>query len=135
MRPEYWSFSFSISPSNEYSGLISFKIDWFDLLVVQLTVWVICIDGNDLLNDTIPYSDASINLYGKKSSCGFFKFNPELPMKIHDFVPVFQSQILNNLSSIRTAPWLSVPPRCRLPRLAYLLGSLPELGPSACLPW
>ena len=31
----YWSFSFSISPSNEYSGLISFRIDWFDLLVVQ----------------------------------------------------------------------------------------------------
>ena len=33
--PEYWSFSFSINPSNEYSGLISFKIDWFDLLDVQ----------------------------------------------------------------------------------------------------
>ena len=31
--PKYWSFSFSISPSSEYSGLISFKIDWFDLLV------------------------------------------------------------------------------------------------------
>ena len=31
--PEYWSFSFSISPSNEYSGLISFRIDWFDLAV------------------------------------------------------------------------------------------------------
>ena len=30
--PEYWSFSFSISPSKEYSGLISFKMDWFDLL-------------------------------------------------------------------------------------------------------
>ena len=30
--PNYWSFSFSISPSNEYSGLISFRIDWFDLL-------------------------------------------------------------------------------------------------------
>ena len=30
-RPKYWSFSFSISPSNEYSGLISFSIDWFDL--------------------------------------------------------------------------------------------------------
>ena len=30
--PKYWSFSFSISPSNEYSGLISFRIDWFDLL-------------------------------------------------------------------------------------------------------
>ena len=31
--PEYWSFSFSISPANEYSGLISFRIDWFDLLL------------------------------------------------------------------------------------------------------
>ena len=35
--PKYWSFSFSISPSSEYSGLISFRIDWFDLLVVQGT--------------------------------------------------------------------------------------------------
>ena len=33
MCPKYWSFSFSISPSNEYSGLISFRIDWFDLAV------------------------------------------------------------------------------------------------------
>ena len=36
--PKYWSFSFSIIPSNEYSGLISFRIDWFDLLVVQGTL-------------------------------------------------------------------------------------------------
>ena len=36
--PKYWSFSFSISPSNEYSGLISFKIDWFDLFAVQGTL-------------------------------------------------------------------------------------------------
>ena len=35
--PKYWSFSFSISPSNEYSGLVSFRIDWFDLLAVQGT--------------------------------------------------------------------------------------------------
>ena len=35
--PKYWSFSFSISPSNEYSGLISCRIDWFDLLAVQGT--------------------------------------------------------------------------------------------------
>ena len=34
---KYWSFSFSISPSNEYSGLISFRTDWFDLLAVQRT--------------------------------------------------------------------------------------------------
>ena len=37
-RPKYWSFSFSISPSNEYSGLISFRIDWFDLFAVQGTL-------------------------------------------------------------------------------------------------
>ena len=36
--PNYWSFSFSISSSNEYSALISFKIDWFDLLAVQGTL-------------------------------------------------------------------------------------------------
>ena len=36
--PKYWSFSFSISPSNEYSGLISFRIDWFVLLAVQRTL-------------------------------------------------------------------------------------------------
>ena len=36
--PKYWSFSFSISPSIEYSGLISFRIDWFDLLAVQGTL-------------------------------------------------------------------------------------------------
>ena len=36
--PKYWSFSFSISPSNEYSGLISFRIDWFDPLAVQGTL-------------------------------------------------------------------------------------------------
>ena len=33
--PKFWSFTFSISPSNEYSGLISFRIDWFDLLAAQ----------------------------------------------------------------------------------------------------
>ena len=36
--PKYWSFSFSISPSNEYSGLISFRMDWFYLLAVQGTL-------------------------------------------------------------------------------------------------
>ena len=36
--PKYWSFSFSVSPSNEYSGLISFRMDWLDRLVVQGTL-------------------------------------------------------------------------------------------------
>ena len=43
--PKYWNFSFSISPSNEYSELISFRIDWFDLLAVQGT-----------LNSSLPLS-------------------------------------------------------------------------------
>ena len=37
-KPKYWSFSFSISPSNEHSGLTSFRIDWLDLLAVQGTL-------------------------------------------------------------------------------------------------
>ena len=36
--PKYWNFSFNISPSNEYPGLISFRMDWLDLLVVQVTL-------------------------------------------------------------------------------------------------
>ena len=36
--PKYWSFSFNISPSNEHPGLISFRMDWLDLLVVQVTL-------------------------------------------------------------------------------------------------
>ena len=36
--PKYWSFSFSISPSNEYSGLISFRMDWLDILAIQGTL-------------------------------------------------------------------------------------------------
>ena len=36
--PKYWSFSFNISPSNEYSGLVSFRVDWLDLLAVQGTL-------------------------------------------------------------------------------------------------
>ena len=41
MWPKYWSFNFSISPSNEYSGLISLRIDWFDLLAVQGTLKIL----------------------------------------------------------------------------------------------
>ena len=37
-KPKYWNFSFSITPSNEYSGLISFRMDWFDFLAVQGTL-------------------------------------------------------------------------------------------------
>ena len=42
--PKYWSFSFSISSSNEYSGLISFRVDWFDLLGERHKIWVWSLD-------------------------------------------------------------------------------------------
>ena len=44
--PKYWSFSFSISPSNEYSGLISFRMDWFDLLAVQQILKSLLLHGS-----------------------------------------------------------------------------------------
>ena len=53
--PEYWSFSFSISPSSEYSELISFRIDWFDLHAVQGTLKfslkLYCQEENDSIHD------------------------------------------------------------------------------------
>ena len=51
--PKYWSFSFSINPSNEYSGLISFRIDWLDLLAIQGTLKSLlqhCINSSSALS-------------------------------------------------------------------------------------
>ena len=56
--PKYWSFSFSISPSSEHPGLISFRMDWLDLLAVQRTL-------NSLLNTTVQkhqYFGAQLSL-------------------------------------------------------------------------
>ena len=66
--PKYWSFSFSISPSNEYSGLISFRMDWLERLAVQGTLKI-------LLQTTVQ----SIN-----SSVLSFLYNPTLT-SIHDY--------------------------------------------------
>ena len=55
--PKYWSFSFSISPSIEYSGLISFRIDWFDLPAVQRTLKSLL--QNDSLKELILWCSAS----------------------------------------------------------------------------
>ena len=51
MWPKYWSFSFSISPFNEYSGLLSFRIEWFDLLAVQGT-----------LKSILPYHNSNASI-------------------------------------------------------------------------
>ena len=67
--PKYWSFSFSISPSNEYSGMISFRMDWLDLLAVQGTL-------KSLLQ---PYSSKASILW-----CSAFFIVPTLT-SIHDY--------------------------------------------------
>ena len=72
--PKYWSFSFSIGPSNEYSGLISFRIDWLDLLAVQGTLksllWHHSSKASILWHSTFLYSPTltSIHDYWKNNS-------------------------------------------------------------------
>ena len=66
--PKYWSFSFSISPSNGYSGLISFRIDWLDLFAVQGT-----------LKSLLQHHSKSID-----SSALSFLYSPTLT-SIHDY--------------------------------------------------
>ena len=57
--PKYWSFSFSISPSNEYSGLISFRMDWLDLLAVQGT-----------LKSLLQHHISKASVLTRSASCG-----------------------------------------------------------------
>ena len=94
MWPKYWSFSFSISPSNEYSGLISVRIDWFDLLTVQ---------GTDKSSPTTQFKSVS-------SSVLSFLYSPTLT-SIHDhwknhvltrwtFVDKVMSLLFNMLSRL-----------------------------------
>ena len=59
--PEYWSFSFSISPSNEYLGLISFRFDWFDLIAVQ-GFWDFFRNVLTILGSLNFYMNSRINL-------------------------------------------------------------------------
>ena len=61
---KYWSFSFSISPFNKYSGLISFRIDWFDLLAVQGTLTsLLQLDQIDQLNQKDQFFGAQPSLW------------------------------------------------------------------------
>ena len=83
--PQYWSFSFNISPSNKHSGLISFRMDWLDLLAVQGTL-------KSLLQH---HSSKNIN-----SSVLSFLYSPTLT-SIHDyFVGKVMSLLFNRLSRL-----------------------------------
>ena len=86
--PKYWSFSFSISPSNEYSGLISFRTDWFDLLAVQGTL-------ESLLQH--HYSKTSVLLYNLLSNTFFTKIKSGLQYCIC-FSMLLKAEVLESLA-------------------------------------
>ena len=95
MWPKYWSFSFSISPSNEYLGLISFRMDWLDLLAVQGT----------LQESSLTPQSRSIN-----SSVLSFLYGPTLT-SIHDYI----QNILSALKSSVLCVFISLPPKLQAP--------------------
>ena len=68
--PKYWSFSFSISPFNEYSGLISFKMDWLDLLAVQRTFKSLFQHYSSKASSSLVMK-VSIAVWAYKSQCGW----------------------------------------------------------------
>ena len=54
--PKYWSFSFSISPSNEYSGMMSFRMNWFDLLAVQgILNWILTVQKHQFVSAQLSF--------------------------------------------------------------------------------
>ena len=95
--PKYWSYNFSISPSNEYSGLISFRVDWLDLLVVQETL-------KSLLR---PHSsEASILQYSAfftvQFSHPYMTTGKTIALTTRTFVGKVMSLLLNMLSRLVT---------------------------------
>ena len=97
-RPKDWSFSFSISPSNDYSGLISFRIDWFDLLVVQET-----------LKSLLQHHNSKVSIFWHSAffmvqlSHQYMTTGKTIALTIWTFVGKVMSLLLNMLSRFVTA--------------------------------
>ena len=112
MWPKYWSLSFSISPSNEYLGLISFRMDWLDLLAVQGTL-------KSLLQH--HSSKASILQHSAffmvQLSHPYMTAGKTIALNIRTFVSKVMSQLFNMLSRFVIA---------FLPRSKHLLISWPQ---------
>ena len=86
--PKYWSFSFSISPSNEFSRLISFRIDWFDLLAVQRALRSLL--QHHSLKASVLHSGGQI--IGASASASV------LPENIQDWFPIGLTSLISLLS-------------------------------------
>ena len=91
--PKYWSFSFSISPSNEYSRLISFKIGWFDFLVVQGTLKGLLQHHSS--KATILWHSA---FFIVQLSCQYMTAGKTVSLTIRTFVGKVMSLLFNTLS-------------------------------------
>ena len=91
--PNYWSFSLSISPSNEYSGLISFRIDWFDLLAVQETLMSLLQNHNS--KASILWCSASFMI---QLSHPYMTSRKAIALTVWSFVGKVMSLLFNTLS-------------------------------------
>ena len=91
---KYWSFNFTISPSNEYSGLISFRIDWFHLLVVQVAIKKILQHSSKA---SIPWCSAFFTV---QLSHPYMTTGKAIPLTIWTFVGKVMSLLFNKLPRI-----------------------------------
>ena len=107
--PKYWSFSFSISPSNEHSGLISFRMDWLDLLAVQGTLKSLLQHHSS--EASIPQCSA---FFMVQLSHPYMTTGKTIALMIWIFVSKVMSLLFNTLSRLVTA---------FLPRSKCVLGS------------
>ena len=90
--PKYWSFSFSISPSNEYSGLISFQMDWLDLLAAKELSWVL--QHHSLKASVLWHS----GLFMVQLSHSYLTTRKTIALTIRTFVSKVMSLLFNMLS-------------------------------------
>ena len=90
--PKYWSFSFSISPSSEYSGLISFRIDWFDLIAVQGT-----------LKSLLQHHSSKASMLQHSASFMVFLYGKTRALTLWTFVGKVISLLFNTPSRFVTA--------------------------------
>ena len=117
----YWSFSFNISPSNEYSGLISFRSDWFDLLAVQGNLKSLL--QHDSLKASILHCSA---FFMVQPSHPYMTTGKTLALTVWTFVSKVISLLFNTLSRLITA---------FLPRSKHLLKNLPiNAGDTSLIP-
>ena len=109
--PEYWSFSFSISPSNEHSRLISFKMDWFNLLAVQGTLKSLLQHHNSKASDLQCSAFFIVQL-----SYPYMPTGKTIPLTNQTFVGKVMSLLFNMLSRLVIAFLL----RCRCLLVSWL---------------